>query len=300
MTLTLDGSLLTDDAELTKRTVRMHRVLDPLHSLIYFAPEAEPAFVAVGLRPGRMPYFASRSAPFGPVGYGAVAATFYNFNPEMVQRVIPRAWTLASPEQVLATRLEVADASLRRLLGEELIDSPEMAEAAELARTAATGLCVDGRALYAATAELDWPEVPHLVLWHAVTLLREWRGDAHVAVLVAHGMSGLDALVSHTATGRGFTEPAAKLTRGWSDEQWAAALDRLRERGLLDADGQLTDAGQALRESIEELTNRVSVAPAVALGADGAQRLTDIGRVFSKTAIGNGAFPGTVIAAAAG
>ncbi|MGH3518446.1 MAG: SCO6745 family protein [Haloechinothrix sp.] len=274
---------------------KCHPALEPLHTVIYFAPEAEAELTAVGLRPGRMTYFASRSAPMGAVGPGTVTATFYNFNPELVARHIPRAWTLATPEQVVAARFSAADAALRTRLG-DAVSAPEVAEAAELARDAAEACSPDGRPLYAGHADLEWPTEPHLVLWHAITLLREFRGDGHIAALVAHGLNGLSALVSHTATGRGFTEHAAKATRGWSDEQWAAAAEGLRGQGLLDAAGELTDTGQALRARVEAATNDAATAPWLRLGADKTTRLREIGRTLSKQVVAAGAFPSGVFA----
>ncbi len=289
---------LVDHAEARDVAFRCHRVLEPLHSFVYFAPEAEQELTATGLRPGRMGYFASRAAPMGPVGAGVVAATFYNFNPELVARHIPRAWTLASPGRILEARLAAADAGLRRVLGEELITSPRLAEAAELARSAASVLSPEGRPLYAGHAELQWPSEPHLVLWHAATLLREYRGDGHIAALVGHGLSGLAALITYTATGKGFLEPVAKTTRGWSDEQWAAGVEQLREQGLLDADGRLTSEGTVLRQSIEEQTNASATAPWRHLGAEKAARLHELARELSRHAVAHGAFPDGIFATA--
>src|SRR5947208_10422548 len=212
---------------------RFKSAFESLHAFAYFVPEVDAALTGAGLRPGRMPYFAGRSAAMGAVGPEVVAATFYNFNPGVVARVIPRAWTLATPEQVLEARLAGVDKALTRLLGDH-VKSDEVAEAAELAREASEGCTGEGRPLYAAHAGLAWPGEPHLVLWHAVTLLREYRGDGHVAALLHAGVPGLDALIEHTATGRGFTVAAAKATRGWSDEEWAAAEARLRAAGRLD------------------------------------------------------------------
>ncbi|MEC3981922.1 SCO6745 family protein [Amycolatopsis sp. H20-H5] len=270
--------------------------LEPLHSLIYFAPETEKALVGVGLRPGRMCYFAGRSAAFGAVGPGAVAATFYNFNPELVARHLPRAWTLASPESVVAARYQAADQVLRRLLGDEVVASAEVAEAAELAREASAGCQVYGRALYAAHADLPWPEEPHLVLWHAITLLREHRGDGHIAALVLNGLDGLAALVTHTATGKGFLAAAAKLTRGWSDEQWDGVVDELRASGVMDDGDGLTEKGRLLRRRVEEETDTSSTAPWKHLGPEGAARLFELGRGLTERVVGAGAFPPGVFA----
>lgn len=285
-----------DQDDASKVAFRCNRVLEPLHSMVYFAPEAEQFYTEAGLRPGRMGYFASRSAPLGPVGPGTVAATFFNFNPELVARHIPRAWTLATPERVLEARLAAADAALRRLLGADVIDSAELAETANLARQAAEGCLPEGRPLYAALADLDWPEEPHLMLWHAASQLREFRGDGHIAALVAAGFNGLTAIVTHTATGKGFLEPIAKKLRGWSDEQWAGAIDHLREAGLLDADGELTEQGAALRAEVEAVTNRASAVPWSLLGAERCERLHELARGLSRAVVSAGAFPDGVFA----
>jgi len=284
---------MTDDFAVAL-SARAHRATESLHSLVYFAPEAQAQYVDIGLRPGSMPYFASRSAAMGAVTAGVTAATFYNFNPVMVAKHIPRAWTLAAPADVLAARLHVADLALRRLLGEGL-GSAEVGELAQLAREATAPLAPEGRALYAAHATLDWPDEPHLVLWHAATLLREYRGDGHVAALLRAGLSGIEAIVTHTATGRGFTAESAKKIRGWSDEQWAAATEVLRGRGLMDTDG-LSTAGVALRESIEADTDRLDSAAWRHLGEDRTARLIELGKRISRVAVANGAFPPGVFA----
>jgi hypothetical protein len=274
---------------------RAHRATESLHSLVYFVPEAEQQFTAIGLRPGRMGYFASRSAPMGAVTAGVTAATFYNFNPELVARFIPRAWTLASPEAVVAARFTVADLALRRLLGAS-VDSLEVAELATLGREATVELAPESRPLFAGHADLAWPDEAHLVLWHAVSLLREYRGDGHLIALQTAGLSGIESIVTHTATGRGFLEAPAKLLRGWSDEQWSAAVDGLRSRGLMDTDGLSAD-GVALRERVEADTDRLDAAPWQHLGPERTERLIELGKALSRTVIANGAFPAGVFAA---
>src|SRR5688572_12522200 len=158
------------------QVARAYRGIEPLHSHLYFAPEHDEHFSALGLRPGRMSYFAGRAAPMGAVGAGVVTATFYNFSPSLVAHMVPRMWTLASPEQVIATRWDVARTSLTRLLGDEALESAEFAELAGLLREACDALTPEGRPLYAGHADLAWPNDPLLDLWHAATLLREYRG----------------------------------------------------------------------------------------------------------------------------
>jgi hypothetical protein len=274
---------------------RAHRAVEPLHNHLYFAPEQDEYLTAVGLRPGRMCYFAGRAAPMGAVGPGVVAATFYNFSPSLIARHIPRAWTLATPEQVVAARFDAARASLTRLLGGDVVGSAEVAELAGLVREACSVLTPEGRPLYAGHADLPWPEEPLLQLWHGVTLLREHRGDGHLAALLRAGLTGLEALVSHTVTGRGFTESGAKATRGYSDEDWAAATAALTGRGLL-ADGQLTPDGAALRARIEVETDEAAAAPWVHLGAERTARVVELGKGLSARLVANGAYPSGVLA----
>ncbi|WP_448625097.1 SCO6745 family protein [Geodermatophilus sp. URMC 64] len=285
-----------DHLALDPRVVaRAHRAVEPLHNHLYFAPEHDEHLTAVGLRPGRMCYFAGRAAPMGRVGPGVVAATFYNFAPALVARHIPRAWTLAEPEQVVAARFDAARASLTRLLGADVAGSPEIAELAELVREACGVLTAEARPLYAGHADLPWPEEPLLVLWHGATLLREHRGDGHLAALLRAGLTGLEALITHTVTGRGFTESGAKATRGWSDEDWAATTASLTERELL-ADGQLTPDGAALRAQIEVETDEMSAAPWEHLGAERTARVVDLGKALSARLVAAGAYPSGLLA----
>ena len=93
---------------------RTARSLETLHALGYFAPEVEAELTGLGLRKGRMGYFASRSAPMGRVGPGTVAATFYVFNPDLVAHFLPAAWEAADPSDVVAARYRGVSAAWRR------------------------------------------------------------------------------------------------------------------------------------------------------------------------------------------
>lgn len=270
---------------------RCHNALNPLHSTVYFSPDFAEELARIGIADDNAAYFAGRGAAMGAVGPGAVAASFHNFNYELIAKHLPAVWDTASPEAVLEARLRAVDSTLRRLLGEEVLTSPDMAEAAELALRATRACTRHARPLYAAHADLPVPEEPHLVYWHAATLLREHRGDGHLAALLAAGLDPLEALVSHTATGKGMAPRWILATRGWGRADWEAAVGRLRERGLLDASGDLTEAGTALRAELEERTDLLDRAPYEHLGAEGVERLTELGRGFLMTAAAAGAFP---------
>jgi len=267
---------------------KLHRTLEPYHGVIYFSPEAAARYRALGLPDRQMGYFASRAAAMGPVPGEVVIATFFNFAPAEVLRCIPAAWDLAAPEAVLEARLAGIDETLRRILGDQL-DGADVAEAADLARTATEALTPEGRPLYAGHASLPWPEPPHLVLWHALSLLREHRGDGHIAAMVVEGVDGCEALVIHGATGE---VPAAVLqsSRTRTDEEWAAAEGRLRDRGWLDADGGLTEAGRAHRQWVEDRTDQLAVAPWQHLGFEGCTRLRELVRPLSKAIVASGTF----------
>ncbi|MFE9095680.1 hypothetical protein [Streptomyces sp. NPDC007264] len=270
---------------------RCHNVINQLHSTHYFSPDLERELAAVGVADQRAAYFAVRAAALGPVGPGVVTATFFNFRRRLVARHVPAVWETASPEVVLAARLRAVDATLRRLLGEEAVASKEMAEAAELALRAAEACTPHARPLYAAHADLPVPDEPHLAFWHAATLLREHRGDGHLAVLLHAELDPLEALATHTATGKGMAPKWALATRGWSREHWDAATERLRGRGLLDAEGELTEKGAALRAGIEAETDFLDRAPYEHLGAAGVERLTELAGGLLTTALAAGAFP---------
>jgi hypothetical protein len=236
---------------------RAWTLFEPIHAIVYFAPEAGEHYKAAGLRGGWMAYFASRSAPMGAVTPGLVTAAFHNFQPEMVARAIPDAWHFSSPERVLTARTAVADSALRRLWG-DAVGSRDVAAAASGAMAVARGLRGDGRPLYTATAALDAPEEPHLKLWHACTLLREHRFDGHIAALTAHDLDGLESLVTALASGSGTDVATILRFRGWTEEEWDQGVERLRDRGILDAAGGLTDQGRALRSAVEEMTDRLA------------------------------------------
>jgi hypothetical protein len=257
--------------------------------MVYFAPEAAESYRRLGLE-GQSGYFASRSAPMGAVSTGTVVATFYNFRPSLVHESMAGVWDTVAPDQVLAARTAAAGAALRRMLG-DAVPADDVAGAADLARRAALSACehLEGRPLFASHAGLAWPDDPLEVLWHAQTLLREFRGDGHVALLVEHGIGGLEALVLHEATGE-LPVSFLRATRGWTDDEWTVATERLLERGWLRPAGTaeplaLSDEGAAVRSAIEEATDRLSVVAYEAIGEDGCDSLRGLARPLSRAVV---------------
>ena len=266
------------------------KTLEPVHAMIYFAPEAQEEYSALGfdLTANRAAgYFPSRAAALGAVGAAVVQATFFNFSPVAAAFGMDRAWEITSPEQLVQARLRAADRALRRM-GGPLVDGPEVGEAVALARTACEGCTPEGRPLYAGNAALPWPDGPHLQLFHAVTLLREFRGDGHIAALVVEGVTGLEAAVMHVAQGDAWTREPLRKTRGYSTEQWDGAVERLRSRGWLDADAGFTDEGRAVRQRVEDRTDELALPAWEQLGEDGCARLRELVRPLSAAIVAAG------------
>ncbi|MFJ2863901.1 hypothetical protein [Kitasatospora sp. NPDC087314] len=226
-------------------------LFEPVHAVTYFLPESREAFEAAGLRGGWRGYFASRSAPLGAVDAPPVIAAFFSFSPAMVERALPEVWTHASPDEALAARLKGASAALARLL--EHVDPGQVELAVEALERAAGRLDCVGRVLAAANAALPRPTGLYERLWQAATVMREHRGDGHVAALVAAGLDGCEALVVRCAMDvrRDLLQPM----RGWTDEEWEAAAGRLVERGWLTAEGSVTELGRIRHQSLEAATD---------------------------------------------
>jgi Helix-turn-helix family len=257
---------------------------EPVHAVTYFAPEARAALDGLGYRGFWMGYFAARSAPLGVVPTEVVSAIFYNFAPERVAKALPAAWQIAGPEAALRARQDGAVAALRRYgLGTD----ENVRAAGELAGRAAREAPLDGRPLFAANLTLSWPDDPLAALWHAATLLREQRGDAHVAVLSAAGVSGRESNVLHAAAGRIPRDDIARA-RDYDDAEWRHHQQRLAERGLLNEDGSLTAAGQQLKDDIESRTDALALSALGALSDDEVEALFQALTPITRTVVAGG------------
>ncbi|MER6473389.1 hypothetical protein ABT217_32725 [Streptomyces collinus] len=263
---------------------------EPVHDLVYFAPEARRAADRLGMRGFWMGYFALRAAPLGAVSPSVVTSGFYVFHPARVARALPDAWTYAAPEEVLAARSEAMEAAMTGLFGAEAVESAALAEAADLAWEAAAGADTAGRVLAGANQALERPGRPAARLWQALTTLREHRGDGHVAVLVGQGLGPVEAMVLKAAAGEG-DGPFLRETRKWPMEDWTAAATALRERGLLTGDGGLTPAGVAERALVETRTDEAAGRPWAVLGAERTERLAGLLEPLARAVLGSGLLP---------
>lgn len=256
------------------------RTIEAIHTVVYFTPEAKTAYRAIGLRGYWSGYFASRAAPLGTPGPEVVAATFFGFAPHMVAKAIPEAWNLADREEVLATRRILANRALKGTIGSE----EGVLEVADALLEAAGRLSYAGRPLASAHHALLAPESPFDRLWHACSVLREYRGDGHNAVLTAVNVDPVEANILQVHIGKAGDDQQA--LRGWTDEEWASGHERLVARGWLDAEGTLTDAGLAARQEIEALTDASSNdAVAHLMGTPVAESLLKWARTIVKSGV---------------
>lgn len=283
---------MTDELYYWQAARRMWQQLEASHALVYYAPEVFEEFAALGFDvTTRWPtYFPLRAAPLGEAGPRQVAAAFYSFSPTMVAEHVGPAWTVASRDQVLAARLRGVDRLFRSLMGDQ-IGTADFAEAAQLLRRVAESAETTGRPMAAANADLPWADEPHLVLWQAITLIREQRGDGHVAALMVNGLDPCEALVSFAAIGAAPVETFQ--SRQWSEDEWAAAEDRLRARGWIDADGNATELGVEGRDQVERLTDQLAAQPWKAIGEKGIDRLAELNGPIFTAALLSGLLPGT-------
>ncbi|MDE3086523.1 MAG: hypothetical protein KGJ77_07125 [Acidobacteriota bacterium] len=274
------------DASLARR---LWSRVEPIHAVTYFAPEARGALDDAGYRGFWMGYFAGRAAPMGPVGPEIVFATFYNFSMTHVGRAIPDAWRFAPPSAALSARLEGSVAALRRAFAGAELDRA-LDTAAAIGRVAAASAPMEGRTLFAANRGLPWPEDPAGALWHACTLLREHRGDGHVAALTAAGVGGREANVLQSAAGV-VPRQVFEVARHYDDAEWGGVSAGLADRGLLDGEGRLTAAGAALRRDVEAHTDRIALGAYEALDDGQFAALLDALAPLARAVIGAGDLP---------
>lgn len=267
-------------------TAAAHDSTTLLHAFVYFAPECMEEYATLGVE-GRASYFGPRSAAMGPISGEMTEATFYNFSPDVVMPAMDGLWDSAPAEAMQAARWRgakrVLDEHVRPVMSDADID-----EGIAICERSLESLSWAGRPLaagnQAVTAQLDDGEFAGdslLKLWQQVTTLREWRGDAHIALLVAEPLSGAECTVV-SAQMAGKSAGRIRASRGWKDEPWNAAVEGLTARGWLDADGGLTEAGTAGRANLEHRTNELAAALWSVGGEADAARLDEIVKPASK------------------
>lgn len=238
---------------------RMFELVEPIGVIPYSADEPNESMFALGFTDPWDTYFAGRAAPLGIVPAEVVDALFYNFAPGEVARHIPGVWSTTTPEAAIAARQQGCAAALRRILGDH-VGTLAFARAADLLVEAAVAAPVQGRPMYAALRALPIPDDVVARLFHGAALLREHRGDGHIAALVVEGIGGLE---SHVLLALDMGMPAERFGRihHLPRAQLAGVIDGMRDRGLIGGDGWLSDLGRAVKRRVEETTDRLAAPP---------------------------------------
>jgi len=235
---------------------RAWHLIETVNAVSYFTEECREGTKPLGLKGFWMGYFANRASPLGAVPPSVVEATFYNFHPSMVRRAIPDAWSFATPRQVLNARGEAAARAISARASDARALAPSLLALVRRPIEKADGA---GRALFSANRDVEVGDGVE-GLWHALTTLREHRGDGHVAVVTEAGLDGCEVHLMAVAA-NGQAPSMYQAARGWSEDDWAQAADRLGERGLLDAEGRFTPKGRGLSEKIERRTDELAITP---------------------------------------
>lgn len=275
---------------------KAYETLEPFHVVAYFNPHLKDVTKEAGLS-WRAGYVGARGGPLGTTPAAVVTSCFYNFSPV----VIESGWDGAVAHglsKVMGLREKAVDRTLREALG-GAAESADLAQLATELQDIALSQQFLGRPLAAAWSTQPVPSSPHLAFWHAVSILREWRGDGHLTALVQAGLDPVETNVFHEAQHpdpsvrkRAMGRAAAMKTRGWGEDEWNAAVDRLATRGLITPGGGeefLTDEGGRLYDLLEEQTDDV----AVWRGVDDPSPLLQRARPFVKAVIDAGVLPGT-------
>lgn len=236
--------------------------LEPVTGQVYFAPEAHANYEKLGFAPSRgefngvmapdgPAYFTSRGSVMGQVPGEVVTAAFAVFNPAIVIPSVTHGWSLTDATTICDARDAGGIGQLTRVLGH----SPDGAERArELLRRATSVLRPEGRPLYAGLRSQSIPSTLVGEVWRLGDMLREFRGDSHTAAWISAGFTACEiGVVSELYWG--MAVKSYSRSRGWSDDDYAVALDRLRSDSLVSTDDTLTPAGRLARERVEEATD---------------------------------------------
>lgn len=239
---------------------RLFELTEPIAMVNFNAPEPNEAMAALGFTNYWDGYFAGRSAPLGRVPAEVVHAAFYSFGPGEAARHLPKVWATTTPEAAHAARQAGCVAALRRILG-PLVQTADFCRAGELLANAATSAPTEGRVMYAALRSLPVPEEPVARLWHAANMLREHRGDGHVAALVAERVGGIEAHVLSALDMGIFPAESFGRIHHLPKALLAGVMEGLRSRGLVDSDGRFTGEGRETKARIEARTDALAEAP---------------------------------------
>jgi hypothetical protein len=254
---------MTDWLEITRRNARS---VQTTIGWIFWDPGAVRRYAELGLPDslaGPLGYMAARCAPLAAAGPDAVIAAFGSISPPAIRGVFGLLQTPERFAQMWEARDEAVVAGLRDHAPD--IVEPLMEIGPELWRVVEQ-LPLTGRTFFGTHLSVPRPSDPLLSGWHAVNCLREWRGDTHWAIVVAHGLGHAEASILHNAW-LGYERDWLPRSRGTSDADLEFGWTALEELGVVSG-GTVNDDGVRLRQRIEDETDRLTTLPWRLLGEE--------------------------------
>jgi len=250
-------------------TRRNARSVQTLVGWIFWDPGAVARYERLGL-PGPLGYIAARAAPLASAGPSAVIAAFGSISPAAIRAAFALVEASTDFGHLWAARDE---AVLEGLEAHAPAAMAPLARFGEVLWPVVVRLPTVGRALFGAHLDMARPEDPVLSGWHAVNCLREWRGDTHWALVAAHGLTGVEASILHNEW-LGYEPDWIPVSRGTERSDLDAGWAALEARGL--ARGRrATPPALALRQEIEDETDRLTTLPWELLGIEATERFAE-------------------------
>ncbi len=237
-------------------------------------------------------YVWGRAAALGEPPASLVAAAFAAFEPGLVAGVYEEGHSKLGRAELLAVRDEATTTSLQQILGHA-----DLSFAVTTLRRGLAAADGTGRALFAGLQARPWPDAPAGQLWRACEMVREHRGDSHIAAYITAGFNPVQMNIL-TELFVGMPLGPYTSSRGWSPATIAANVAHLQAAGFIDGE-TLTAAGLYVREEIEEHTDTMEQPLIDAIGNDLEPLLTQLNQ-WSAACIAAGAFPPDEMKRAAG
>lgn len=236
-------------------------------------------------------FFAVRGAPMGAANVAIFSAAFHGFALERLQDGLDAAWKATTPQAVIDSTHAAIPVMAQRVFDDSQ-NLDEITRVGTLLATVVAHLDVSGRPLAAGNKSVPSPNEPWAKLWRAWNTLREYRGDAHVATLVANNLTVDEAQVLSATWGASkYDVELLRATRGLDDTRWELAQAQLTARGLLTAEGSISQAGMNLRDDIEQKTDEACMNAWNQLSASELEEVRQCTYKLSAHIIETGLFP---------
>lgn len=244
---------------------RLRDAVEPIATIGWWAQSAGDEFTSAGLDffGG---YVWGRSAALGAgADITTVAAAFGVFDADLLGAVLAAAKPVATHDEILASRERGASAGLAAATTS--VDAAVIESSAQRLRSAMRDVDGTARPFFSGLRALAEPSDAHGALWRAAEMFREHRGDGHLGACVAAGLDQVEMNVL-TELWLDYSLGEYSASRGFGPERLEAAVESLRGRGWVDADGALSNEGRAARDEIEAATDRSQQHIIAAIGND--------------------------------